>query len=343
MNDTISDRRRRHHRRRLRLAATRGAAAAARPATCRRGAGWLLLGVILTIGGRLRRLDVRPRRPQLGLVLGHLPGAVQPVGLRYHRLRLPPARLPELGGDAAKVQGRRRRRHQGRHRQRRPRRPRRGSERRRGRPQGQGDRVLRRPRGGGELLRPEVQKTNPVTLYRWGSMLDEDYLQFAGGKTFTEAGAREPGADDEGDARCRRRRPTFPEEYWRGVAQPRHEGRGRGAGRRGPQAAREAGRPQRQAGPATACCAAPTSATRCWPCSTAGQQQDPGRGRLHRRPQHPGLPGGVLPSSSAGQTAGMPLFVVGVGEDRPQMQIDIVDSACRPRSSPTTASAASSK
>jgi hypothetical protein len=47
----------------------------------------------------------------------------------------------------------------------------------------------------------ELEKKNPVTAYRFGSKLDEDYLHFAGGRVWTRLEKEKPERDEEGAVR----------------------------------------------------------------------------------------------------------------------------------------------
>jgi hypothetical protein len=65
----------------------------------------------------------------------------------------------------------------------------------------------------------ELEKKNPVTVYRFGSRLDEDYLQFAGGKTLTKQERENPVRTEEGTI-VPPEATTFTEEYWRAFLNP---------------------------------------------------------------------------------------------------------------------------
>jgi len=64
-----------------------------------------------------------------------------------------------------------------------------------------------------------LEKKNPVTIYRLGSRLDDNYLHFAGGRVFTRQDKESPRKDEEGVVIL----PDpgkLPEEYWRSWLSP---------------------------------------------------------------------------------------------------------------------------
>ena len=92
----------------------------------------------------------------------------------------------------------------------------------------------------------ELEKKNPVTVYRFGSRLDEDYLQFAGGKTFTKQERENPVRTEEGTI-VPPEATTFTEEYWRAFLNPGMKVEAGALADADLRALREARRPQRTA------------------------------------------------------------------------------------------------
>jgi hypothetical protein len=64
-----------------------------------------------------------------------------------------------------------------------------------------------------------LERKNPVTFYRLGTRLDENYLHFAGGRVWTKEERENPEKDDEGVVKLPEVAP-LPEEYWRAWLQP---------------------------------------------------------------------------------------------------------------------------
>lgn len=65
----------------------------------------------------------------------------------------------------------------------------------------------------------QLEKKNPVTVYRLGSRLDEGYLHFAGGRVWTKEEKENPEKDDNGVIKLPEPRP-LPKAYWETWLQP---------------------------------------------------------------------------------------------------------------------------
>ena len=65
----------------------------------------------------------------------------------------------------------------------------------------------------------ELEKKNPVTVYRFGSRLDEDYLHVAAGKAITKQDRENPKRTEEG-VLIPPEATTFPEEFWKAYLNP---------------------------------------------------------------------------------------------------------------------------
>lgn len=70
----------------------------------------------------------------------------------------------------------------------------------------------------GEFL-TALEKKNPVTAYRFGSKLDENYLHFAGGRFWTKVEKENPERDSDGNVLLPEAR-ALSEDYWRAWLSP---------------------------------------------------------------------------------------------------------------------------
>jgi hypothetical protein len=66
-----------------------------------------------------------------------------------------------------------------------------------------------------------LEKKNPVTVYRFGRVLDPDYIHFADGRNWSREEREKPARDPETNAIIEPEPSVLPEDYWRTFLTPR--------------------------------------------------------------------------------------------------------------------------
>jgi hypothetical protein len=170
-----------------------------------------------------------------------------------------------------------------------------------------------------------LEKKNPVTAYRLASRLDDAYLHFAGGRVWTKEEKEKPERDDEGVVKLPEERP-LPEEYWRAWLQPHLK------------VPDGAGLPEQEQ----------KRLEKLSDANAKAMRENLTRGtnlgdsllgiinkELNNRVQGivvftdgrntEGSPGAFRELEARARAARIPIFVIGVGEDRQKVKLEIVD------------------